>query len=102
MFLGVFRKLGTVALILLSNSLLEGVADLGLLQEVAKALENSAELCAGFPSFGLEEAKADVALAVVCDVGVIDSSDELDDRRLEGVFNWQGQDDSEFAWVVGS
>lgn len=88
-------------LVLLGDALLEGAVELGLLEQVGEGLEDGADLCAGLPGVGLEEAEADVAEGVVCHVGVVDAGGELDDGGLEGVVGGQGEDDAEAARVVG-
>lgn len=101
LLLGCLVECGTVTLILLRNPLLEGTVKLRLLQEVAEGLEDGVELRAWLPGVWLQEAKADVAEAVVCDVGVVDAGAELDDRGLERVVGWKADDDAELAWIVG-
>lgn len=86
---------------LLRDALLERVIGGGLDEQVADGLEDSADLGAGLPVLGLEQAEADVAQRVVGDVGVVDAGDELDDGGLEGVVGGEGEDEAEFAGGVG-
>lgn len=97
----VFIKGGAIVAILVGDALLEGVVGLRLDEEVANGLEDGADLGAGLPVLGLEQAEADGAGGVVGDVGVVDAGDELDDGRLEGVVDGELEDEAEAARVVG-
>lgn len=92
---------GPIVAVLVRDPLLERVVGLGLNHEVPEGLEDGGDLCAGLPVLGLEDAEADVAEGVVCDVWVVEAGDELDDGGLEGVVCGQGEDDAEAAWVEG-
>lgn len=101
LLLGSLVKSLPLRLVLLGNALLERAIKLRFLEKIGEGLENGADLCAGLPGVGLEEAEADVAERVVCHVGVVDARGELDNGGLEGVVGGQGEDDTEAAWVVG-
>lgn len=92
---------GPIVAVLVGDALLERVVGLGLDEQVADGLEDGDDLCAGLPVLGLEDAEADVAEGVVCDVWVVEAGDELDDGRLEGVVGGEDEEDAEAAWVEG-
>lgn len=101
MGLGLLLPRGPVVAVLVCDALLERVVGLGLDEQVAHGLEDGDDLGTGLPVLGLEDAETDVAQGVVCDVGVVEAGDELDDGRLEGVVGGEGEDDAEAAWVEG-
>lgn len=92
---------GPVVAILVGDALLERVVGLGLDEQVPHGLEHGDDLCAGLPVLGLEDAEADVAEGVVCDVWVVEAGDEFDDGGLEGVVSGEGEEDAEAAWEEG-
>lgn len=98
--LDVLVKDGAVVAVLVGDALLEGVVGEGLDEQVTEGVEDGADLGAGLPVLGLEQAEADGAGVVVGDVGVVDARDELDDGRLEGVVDGQRQHQPEPARVV--
>lgn len=99
--LGLLLPRGPVVAVLVGDALLERVVGLGLDEQVAHGLEHGGDLCAGLPVLGLEDAEADVAEGVVCDVWVVEPGDELDDGGLEGVVGGEDEEDAEAAWVEG-
>lgn len=101
MLLGYLLKLWPIVLVLLGDAVLERVIGLRLDEQVAQGLEDGADAGRGLPRLGLEDAEANVAEGVVCDVGVVDAGDELDDRRLEGVVGGEEELQAEAAGVVG-
>lgn len=96
----VLLKRRPVAPVLLGDPILERVLGQRLDEEVPHGLEDGEDLCAGLPVLALEKAEADVAEGVVCDVGVVDAGDELDDGGLEGVVGGEGDEQAEAARVV--
>lgn len=99
--LGLLLPRGPIVAILVGDAFLERVVGLGLDEQVADGLEHGDDFGAGLPVLGLEDAEADVAEGVVCDVWVVEAGDELDDWGLEGVVGGEGEEDAEAAWVEG-
>lgn len=97
---GRFIKPLAVVAVLLGDALLEGVVGQGFDEQGAQGVEDGGDFCAGLPVLRLEEAEADAAEGVVCDVGVVDASDEADNGGLEGVLVGEGEDDAVGARVV--
>lgn len=82
---------------LLGDGLLKGIVGQWLNKQVPHGLEDGDDLGRGLPVLGLKNGEANVADAVVGDVGVVDAGDELDGGRLEGVVGGQGEDEAEGA-----
>lgn len=76
---------GPVVAVFVGDALLQRVIGLGLDEQVPDGLEYGDDFRAGLPVLGLEDAEADVAEGVVCDVWVVEAGDEFDDGGLEGV-----------------
>lgn len=99
--LRILIKLRPIRPILVGDPSLQRIIRLRLSKQVPHGLQHRRQPRRRLPRIGLQDGQADVAEAVVGDVGVVDARGELGHGRLEGVVGGEVEEHAEGAAGVG-